>query len=99
MLKILQVRLQQYELQDVQAGFRNDRVTRDQIANILWIVEKAKEFQKNIFLCFIDYVKAFVWITTNCQKFLKRWEYQTTLSASWKICMQVRKQQLALYMD
>ena len=82
MLKILQVRLQQYELQDVQAGFRNDRVTRDQIANILWIVEKAKEFQKNIFLCFIDYVKAFVWITTNCQKFLKRWEYQTTLSAS-----------------
>ena len=96
MLKILQVRLQQYELQDVQAGFRNDRVTRDQIANILWIVEKAKEFQKNIFLCFIDYVKAFVWITTNCQKFLKRWEYQTTLSASWKICIQVRKQQLAL---
>ena len=82
MLKILQVRLQQYELQDVQAGFRNDRVTRDQIANILWIVEKAKEFQKNIYLCFIDYVKAFVWITTNCQKFLKRWEYQTTLSAS-----------------
>ena len=81
MLKILQVRLQQYELQDVQAGFRNDRVTRDQIANILWIVEKAKEFQKNI-LCFIDYVKAFVWITTNCQKFLKRWEYQTTLSVS-----------------
>ena len=82
MLKILQVRLQQYELQDVQAGFRNDRVTRDQIANILWIVEKAKEFQKNIYLCFIDYVKAFVWITTNCQKFVKRWEYQTTLSAS-----------------
>ena len=81
MLKILQVRLQQYELQDVQAGFRNDRVTRDQIANILWIVEKAKEFQKNI-LCFIDYVKAFVWITTNCQKFLKRWEYQTTLPVS-----------------
>ena len=78
MLKILQVRLQQYELQDVQAGFRNDRVTRDQIANMLWIVEKEKEFQKNIYLCFIDYVKAFVWITTNCEKFLKRWEYQTT---------------------
>jgi len=99
MLKILQVRLQQYELQDVQAGFRNDRVTRNQIANMLWIVEKEKEFQKNIYLCFIDYVKAFVWITTNCQKFLKRWEYQTILSASWKICMQVRKQQLELYMD
>ena len=62
MLKILQARLQQYvnrELLDVQAGFRKDRGTRDQIANILWIIEKAKEFQKNIYFCFIDYVKAF----------------------------------------
>ena len=73
MLKILYVRLLQYELQDVKAGFRNDRVIRDQIANILWIVDKAKEFQKNLYLCFIDCVKAFVWITTNCQKFLQRW--------------------------
>ena len=62
MLKILQARLQQYlnrELPDVQAGFRKGRGTRDQIANILWIVEKAREFQKNIYFCFIDYAKAF----------------------------------------
>ena len=81
MLKILQARLQQYvnhELTDVQAGFRKGRGTRDQIANIRWIMKKAREFQKNIYFCFIDHVKAFVWITTNCGKFLKRWEYQTT---------------------
>ena len=62
MLKILQARLQQYmnrELADVQAGFRKGRGTRDQIANICWIIEKAKEFQKNIYFCFIDYAKAF----------------------------------------
>ena len=62
MLKILQARLQQYvnsKLPDVQAGFRNSRRTRDQIANILWIIEKAREFQKNIYFCFIDYAKAF----------------------------------------
>ena len=103
MLKILQDRLQQYvnrELPDVQAGFRKGRGTRDQIANIRWIMEKAKEFQKNIYFCFIDYTKAFdVWITTNCGKFFKRWEYQTTWSASWEICMQVRKQQLELDME
>ena len=66
---------------------------RDQIANICWIIEKAREFQKNIYFCFTDYAKAFVWITTNCGKF-KRREYQTTLPASWEICMQVKKQQL-----
>ena len=101
MLKILQVRLQQYmnhELPDVQAGFRN-RGTRDQIANICWIMEKAREFQKNIYFCFIDYAKAFVQITTNCGKFFKRWEYQTTLPASWETYMQVRKQQLELDME
>ena len=68
MLKILQARLQQYvnfELPDVQAGFRKGRGTRDQIANIHWIIRKAREFQKNIYFCFIDYAKAFVWITTN----------------------------------
>ena len=62
MLKILQVRLQQYvnrELPDVQAGFRKGRETRDQIANIRWIIEKAREFQKNIYFCLIDYAKAF----------------------------------------
>ena len=66
MLKILQARLQQYvnrELPDVQAGFRKGRRTRDQMANICWIIEKAREFQKNIYFCFIDYAKAFVWIT------------------------------------
>ena len=81
MLKILQARLQQYvnhELPDVQAGFIKGRGTRDQIANICWIIKKAREFQKNIYFCFIDYTKALVWITTNCGKFFKRWEYQIT---------------------
>ena len=86
MLKIFQARLQQYvncELPDVQAGFRKGRRTRDQIANICWVIEKATEFQKNVYLWFIDYAKPLtVWITTNCGKFLKRWEYQTTLTAS-----------------
>ena len=80
-LKILPARLQQYvnrELPDVQAGFRKGRRTRDQIANICWIMEKAREFQKNIYFCFTDYAKAFVWITTYCGKFFKRWDYQTT---------------------
>ena len=97
MLKILQARLQQYvnhELPDVQDGFRKGRGTRDQIANIHWIIEKARECQKNIYFCFTDYTKVFVWITTNRGKFLKRWEEQTTLPASWEMCMQVRKQQL-----
>ena len=102
MLKILQARLQQYmnhEVPDVQAGFRKSRGTRDQIANIHWIIEKAREFQKNIYFCFIDYAKDFVWITTNCGKFGKRWEYQTTWPASWEISMQIRKQQLELDME
>ena len=82
MLKILQLRLQQYvkcELPETQATFRKGRGTRDQIANICWIIEKAREFQKNIYFCFIDYINAFDWVvTTNCGKFFKRWEYQTT---------------------
>ena len=81
MLKILQARLPQSmncELPDVQAGFRNGRGTRDQIANILWIMEKAGYFQKNIYFCFIEYAKVFVWTTTNSGIFLKRWENQTT---------------------
>ena len=72
MLKILQVRHQQHvnhELPDVQPGFRKGGGTGDQIANIHWIIEKAREFQKNIYFCFIDYAKAFVWITINCGKF------------------------------
>ena len=76
MLKILQARLQQYvnhELPDVQVGFRKGRGTRNQIANIYWIIEKAREFQKNIYFCFTDYAKTF-----DCRKFFKRWAYQTT---------------------
>ena len=103
MLKILQARLQQYvnrELPDVQADFRKGRGTRDQIANICWIIEKVREFQKNIHFCFIDYAKPLtVWITINCGKFWNRWEYQTTWPASWETCMQVRKQQLELDME
>ena len=75
MLKILQARLQQYvnrELPDVQAGFRKGRGTRDQIANIRWIMEKAREFQKNIYFCFIDYAKAFDCVDHNkLRKILK----------------------------
>jgi len=59
------------ELPDVHTGLRKDRGTRDQIANIHWIIEKARKFQKNIYFTFIDYAKAFVWITTNCGKFFK----------------------------
>ena len=102
MFKILQASLQQYmnwELPDVQTRFRKGRGTRDQIVNICWIIEKAREFQKNIHFCFIDYDKAFVWITINCGKFWKRWEYQTTWPASWDICTQVKKQQLELDME
>ena len=82
MLKILQARLQQnvnHELPVVQAGFRKGRGTRDQIASIYWINEKAREFQKNIYFCFIDYAKAFDCMDHNkLWKIFKRWEYQTT---------------------
>ena len=80
-----------------QAGFRKGRGTRDQIASIDWIIEKAREFQKNTYFCLIDPLNA--WITTNCGKFWKRWEYQTTWPASWETYMQVRKQQLELDME
>ena len=81
MLKILPARLQQYvnhEVPDVQAGFRKGRGTRDQIANILWIIKIAAEFQKNIYFCFIDYAKAFDYVDHSKLKLFKRWEYQTT---------------------
>ena len=97
MLKILQARFQQYvnrELPDVQAGFRKGRGTRDQIANIHWIIRKARGFQENPYFYFIDYADH------NKQwKFWKRWKYQTTWPASWKICMQVTKQELELDME
>ena len=98
MLKILQARLQQYmnsELPDVQAGFRKGRETRDQIANICWIIEKAREFQKNINFCFINYAKALDCVDHNkCGKFWKRCEYQIIRPTSCKTFMLVRKQQL-----
>ena len=88
------------ELPDVQADFRKGRETGDQIAKIHWIIEKAREFQKNIYFCFIDYAKALtVWMKTNCGKFFKRWEYQTTWPASWETRMQVRNLQLELDME
>ena len=103
MLKILQASLQQYmnhELQDVQAGFRKGRGTRDQIANIHWITKKAREFQKNIYFCLIDYAKAFDSVDHNkLWKILKEMGYQATWPASWETCMQVKKQQLGLDME
>ena len=103
MLNILQARIPQYvncELPDVQTGFRKDRGTRDQIANIHQIMEKAREFQKNIYLCFIDYSKTFDCVDQKkLWKILKRWKYQTTLPVSWETSMQVKKQQLGLDME
>ena len=88
MLKILQVRLQKYmncELPDVQAGFRKGRGTRDQIANIHWIVGKAREFQKNIYFCFIDYAKAFVCVDHNkLWKILKEMGIPDHLTCLWR---------------
>ena len=89
-----------HELPDVQAGFKKGRGTRDQIANIRWIMKKVREFQKNISFCFLDYAKAFDCVDHNqLWKILKEMEYQITWPASWEICMQVRKQQLELDME
>ena len=102
MLKILQASLQQYlncELPDVQVGFRKGRGTRDQIANIRWIIKNAREFQKNIYSVLLTMPTPLtVWITTNW-KILLEMEYQTTWPASWETCMQVRKQELELDME
>ena len=103
MLKILKVRPQQYmshELPDVQAGFRKGRGTKDQIANIRWIIEKAREFQKNIYFCFIDYAKVFDCVDHNkLWKILKEIRIQDHLTCSWETCIQVRKEQLELDMN
>ena len=89
-----------WELSNVQAGFRKVRGSRDQIVNICWIIKKAREFQKNIYFCFIDYIKAFDSVDHNkLWKTLKEMKYQTILPASWDICMQVKKQQLELNME
>ena len=87
------------EIPDVQSGFRKGRGTRDQISNISWIKDKAREYQKHIYFCFIYYAKVFVCIMINCGKFWKRWEYQTIWPVSWETCMQVRKLQLELDME
>ena len=103
MLKILQARLQQYmncELPDVQAGFRKGRGIKEQIANICWIIKKAREFQKNIYFCFIDYDKAFDCVDHNKLENSER--DGNTRSPDLpleKTCMQVRKQQLELHME
>ena len=103
MLKILQARLQLYvnhELPDVQTGFRKGRGTRDQIASTLWVTEKAESSRKISTSALLTRPKALtMWITTNRGKFFKRREYQTTWPASWEICIQVKKQQLELYME
>ena len=90
-----------HELPDVQAEFRKGRRTRDQIAKICWIIEKARDFQENIYFCFIDYAKAFDSVDYN-----KLWKIlqemgipYLTLPASWEICMLIRKQQLELDME
>ena len=89
-----------FTVPDVQAGFRKGTGTRDQIANIRWIIKKARDFQKNIYFCLLTTPKPLiVWVTTNCGKFLKRWEYQTTWPASCEICIQVKKQKLELDME
>ena len=102
MLKILPTRLQQYvnwELPDVQAGFRKGRGTRDQIAPICWIMKKQESSRKTSAALLTTPKALTVWITPNCLKFLKAWEYQTTLPASWEICMWVKKQQLEMDME
>ena len=95
MLKILQARLQQYlsqEFPDVQAGFRKGRGTSDQIAIIHWITEKTRKFHKKTSISALLTMPKLltVWITINCGKFIKRWEYQTALSASWEILSRSR---------
>ena len=96
MLEILQARLQQY-MNCEQAGFRKGRGARDSIANIHWIIEKAREFQKNISFCFIDYAKAFDGVDHDkLWKIFQEMGIPDHLSASWEMCMQVKNQQLEL---
>ena len=103
MLKILQARPQEYvnwELPGVQARFRKGRRARDQIANIRWIIEKAREFQKKIYFCFIDYTKAFDCVNHNkLRKVLKETGIPDHVTFSWKLCMQDKKKQLEQNME
>ena len=104
MLKILQARIQQcmnHELPDVKAGFRKGRGTRDQVANIHWIIKKKQESsRKTSISALLAMPKSLtMWITISCGNFWKRWEYQPTWPASWETCMRVKKQQLELDME
>ena len=103
MLKILQARLKQcmnHQLPVIQARFRKGRGTKDQIANISWIIEKAREFQKIIYFCFIDYAKAFHCVSHNkLWKIIQEMGIQTTWPASWEVCMHVKEQQVDLDME
>ena len=102
MLKVLQARLQQYmnrELPDVQAGFRKSRGTRDQIANIWWIIKKARELQKNIYFCFIDYPKAFDYVDHNKLENSERDGHTRPSDLPLEKPVQVKKQQLELDME
>ena len=104
MFKTLQASLQQYrnqELPDIQAWFRKDRRTRTQIADNCWIIGKLRELQKNIHFFLIEYTKTFDYVNhkNNCEKFLKKWEYQITFPGSWETWMQVKKQQIESDME
>ena len=99
MVRILQARLQQYvnhELPDVQTGLEKAEEPEIKLPTSTGSSKKQESSRKNIYFCFIDYAKAFVWITISCVKFWKRWDYQTTWPVSWEICMQVRKHQIEL---
>ena len=103
MLKILQARLQQYmkqELPDVQAEFRKGRGTRDKIPNICWVIKKQGSSRRTSTSALLTTPNSLtLWVTINCGKFWKTWEYQTTSPASWEICLQVRRQQLEMDME
>ena len=89
-----------WELPDIPAGFRKGRGTRDQIANICWVIKRQENSRKMSTSASLTTLEPLtVWIITNCVKFLKRWDYQTTWPAFWEICMQVKKQQLELDME
>ena len=102
MLKICQARLQQYVKQELPGISWVSKRQRKQRLNCQYLFDHRKQEnfrKKKICFFFINYIKAFVWITTNCGKFLKRWEYETTIPVSWGTCMQVKRQQLELYME
>ena len=92
-------RLWNENFQMFQLGLEKAEETEIKLPTSTGSQKKQENSRKNIYFCFIDYAKAFVWITTNCEKFLKRYEYQIMLPASWEICLQIMKQQLELNME